>query len=136
MIVPLDSRYATYLANRGPLAIPQANLQANAVTDPAQGSFGFHPRMTQLRGLFTGGKLAVASNVGILFKPTTKADFQTKTQLPPQLFSHSDMQSHWQTADPHRPSSTAGAGASPTQSSPRTRANCRSRFRRQAPVSC
>jgi uncharacterized protein (DUF1501 family) len=103
MIVPLDSRYAAYLANRGPLAIPQANLQANAVTDPAQGSFGFHPRMPQLRGLFAGGRLAVASNVGILIKPTTKADYQTKTQLPPQLFSHSDMQSHWQTADPASP---------------------------------
>ncbi len=103
MVVPLDSRYATYAANRGPLAIPQASLQANSVTDAAQGSFGFHPRMTQLRGLFTSGKLALLSNVGILLKPTTKLDYQTKTQLPPQLFSHSDMQSHWQTADPAAP---------------------------------
>ena len=27
MIVPLDARYATYAANRGPLALPQASLQ-------------------------------------------------------------------------------------------------------------
>ena len=37
MIVPLDARYATYAANRGPLALPQASLQANAVTDPGPG---------------------------------------------------------------------------------------------------
>jgi uncharacterized protein (DUF1501 family) len=103
MIVPLDSRYPTYAANRGPLAIPLASLQANAVSDPVQGSFGFHPRMTQLPGLFNDGKLAVLSNVGILIKPTTKLDYQNKTELPPQLFSHSDMQSHWQTADPDSP---------------------------------
>ena len=37
MIVPLDARFATYAANRGPLAIPFANLQANSVTDAVQG---------------------------------------------------------------------------------------------------
>jgi uncharacterized protein (DUF1501 family) len=103
MVVPLDGRYATYAANRGPLAIPQADLQANAVTDPVQGSFGLHPRMTQTRSLFNAGKLAVVSNVGILLRPTTKADYTSKTQLPPQLFSHSDMQEHWQTSYPQAP---------------------------------
>jgi len=44
--VPLDGRYATYAANRGPLAIPLADMQGNAVTDSVQGSFGLHPRMT------------------------------------------------------------------------------------------
>jgi uncharacterized protein (DUF1501 family) len=103
MIVPLDGRFATYAANRGPLALPQADLQANAVTDPVQGSFGLHPRMIQTRGLFNAGKLAVVSNVGILLRPTTKADYTSKTQLPPQLFSHSDMQEHWQTSYPQAP---------------------------------
>ncbi len=103
MIVPLDSRYATYAANRGPLALPQANLLANSVTDPVQGTFGLHPRMTQTKGLFNAGKLAVVSNVGILLRPTTKVDYTNKYQLPPQLFSHSDMQDHWQTAFPQAP---------------------------------
>src|SRR5213078_2157758 len=87
MIVPLDSRYPAYAANRGPLALPQSSLQANAVTDSAQGLFGFHPRMPQTRGLFNAGKLAVVSNVGALLRPTTKFDFQNRAQLPPQLFS-------------------------------------------------
>ena len=103
MIVPLDARYATYAANRGPLALPMASLQANAVTDPSQGPFGFHPRMAQTRGLFGAGKLAVISNVGVLLRPTTKFDFQNKTQLPPQLFSHNDMQAHWHTSHPQAP---------------------------------
>jgi uncharacterized protein (DUF1501 family) len=103
MIVPLDSRYATYASNRGPLAIPQANLLANAVTDSVQGSFGFHPRMTQTRSLFNTGKLAVLSNVGVLLRPTSKADYTAKNQLPPQLFSHSDMQDHWETSYPQAP---------------------------------
>ena len=69
MVVPLDSRYATYAANRGPLAIPQARLQANAVTDAVQGSFGIHPRMTLLPGLYQAGKVAIVSNVGVLVQP-------------------------------------------------------------------
>jgi uncharacterized protein (DUF1501 family) len=101
--VPLDGRYATYAANRGPLALPLANLQANSVTDSVQGSFGLHPRMTQTRALYNAGKLAVLSNVGILLRPTTKADYNTKNQLPPQLFSHSDMQDHWETSYPQAP---------------------------------
>ena len=100
MIVPLDSRYGTYAANRGPLALPLASLQANAVADPSQGAFGLHPRMTNTRDLFDRGKLAVISNVGVLLRPTTKFDFQNRTQLPPQLFSHNDMQYHWHTCHP------------------------------------
>jgi uncharacterized protein (DUF1501 family) len=100
MIVPLDSRYATYAANRGPLALPLASLQANAVADPGQGAFGLHPRMTSTRDLFNRGKLALISNVGVLLRPTTRFDFQNRTQLPPQLFSHNDMQYHWHTCHP------------------------------------
>ncbi len=104
MIIPLDTtRFNQYTANRGPLALPQANLSANSITDAVQGAFGLHPRMTQTRGLFNAGKLAVMSNVGVLIKPTTKADYNSKTQLPPQLFSHSDMQDHWETSYPQAP---------------------------------
>lgn len=111
MIVPLDAtRFAAYQANRGPLAIPQANLQANAITDPVQGQFGIHPRMPQVRGLFNSGKLAVMSNVGVLLKPTTKAEYQAKIQLPPQLFSHSDMQDYWHTSHPQAPVTSGWGG--------------------------
>jgi uncharacterized protein (DUF1501 family) len=110
MIVPLDGRYAAYAANRGPLALPKTSLQSNSVTDPAQGSFGFHPRMTRSRDLFAAGRLAVVSNVGVLLRPTTKFDFQNRTQLPPQLFSHNDNQDHWFTCRPQVAVSTGWGG--------------------------
>jgi uncharacterized protein (DUF1501 family) len=103
MIVPLDTRFAAYTANRGPLALPQSALQSNLITDGTQGPFGLHPRMTAARSLFNNGNLAVVSNVGVLLRPTSKLDYQSKTQLPPQLFSHSDMQYHWHTANPLAP---------------------------------
>jgi uncharacterized protein (DUF1501 family) len=103
MIVPLDARYPTYAANRGPLALPQSSLAANAITDPVQGPFGLHPRMTRTRELFAGGKTAIVSNVGVLLRPTTKFDFQNRTQLPPQLFAHDNMQDHWYTCHPQVP---------------------------------
>ncbi len=103
VIVPLDSRYALYAANRGPLALPQASLEANAVADPVEGAFGLHPRLLRSRGLFDAGKMAVISNVGVLLRPTSQTDFQNRTGLPPQLFSHSDMRAHWHTGYPQGP---------------------------------
>ncbi len=110
MIVPLDGRYSAYAANRGPLAIPQSYLQVNAVNDPWQGSFGFHPRMSKTAALFKAGRLAVQTNVGPLIQPTTKADYSKRVQLPPQLFSHSDMTEYWHTAHPQAPALTGWGG--------------------------
>lgn len=110
MIVPLDGRYTAYAANRGPLAIPQSYLQVNAINDPLQGSFGFHPRMPKTAALFTAGRLAVQTNVGPLIKPTTKTDYTNRVQLPPQLFSHSDMTEYWHTAHPQAPAVTGWGG--------------------------
>ena len=96
MIIPLAGEYAAYAAGRGNLAIPEAN--ALPISAGVSGrSFGLHPSMPGLQGIFnTDKKLAVISNVGVLTNPTTMATYNSKTNLPPQLFSHSDMQSHWQ----------------------------------------
>lgn len=110
VIIPLGGEYAGYAAGRGNLAIPSANAIA---VDPglAGRSFGFHPSLPGLANIFnTDKKLAVASNVGVLLKPTTKAQYQAQTDLPPQLFSHSDMQSHWQTGLSDQPAQTGWAG--------------------------
>jgi uncharacterized protein (DUF1501 family) len=66
--------------------------------------------MTRTRDLFASGKLAVVSNVGVLLRPTTKFDFQNRTQLPPQLFSHDDCQAHWFTSHPQVPVATGWGG--------------------------
>ncbi len=100
MVVPRDNRYPIYAANRGPLALPLSALQATAISDPVQGPFSLHPRMTRSAALFGSGKLAVLSNVGVLLRPTTKADYDRNLNLPPQLFSHDDQQESWHTCTP------------------------------------
>jgi uncharacterized protein (DUF1501 family) len=110
VIVPLDGRFATYTANRGPLALPRASLDATAVSDPVQGPFAFHPRLAGTSAAFKSGKLAVVSNVGVLLRPTTKFDFQNRTGLAPQRFSLNDMQGHWHTSLPQLPVKTGWGG--------------------------
>ena len=100
MVVPLDARYAAYAGNRGPLALPRSALEATAIHDPVQGPFALHPRMTGSAALFGSGKLAVVSNVGVLLRPTTRADYERNLDLPPQLFSHDDQQESWSTCTP------------------------------------
>lgn len=110
MVIPLGAEYAGYAAGRGNLAIPSANaipLSANI----SGRSFGFHPSLSGLANIFnTDRKLAVVSNVGVLLKPTTLTGYQGKIDLPPQLFSHSDMQSHWQTGRADYPAETGWGG--------------------------
>jgi uncharacterized protein (DUF1501 family) len=110
MIIPLGAEYAAYAAGRGNLAIPSANIIAlpNYVSGR---SFGFHPSMTGLANIMNvEGKLAAVTNVGVLLQPTTKTQYQGQVNLPPQLFSHSDMQSHWQTGRADYPAETGWGG--------------------------
>jgi uncharacterized protein (DUF1501 family) len=66
--------------------------------------YALHPSMTGLAGLFNAGHAAVQLNVGPLVKPTTRAQYnsanRTLNPLPPQLFSHNDQQSIWQSSRP------------------------------------
>ena len=111
--------YAQYLAIRGAysasggLALPQADLAAtllSPVTPPAdwQGNtgrqFALNPTMTRLAGLFNTGKAAVQLNVGPLVVPLTRDQYNSTNRVlyprPPQLFSHNDQQSIWQSSSP------------------------------------
>lgn len=93
-------------AGPGPagLAIEQSAMAATLLnpTTPLSGGrqFALHPAMTGLAGLFNQGRAAVLLNVGPLVRPTTKAEYfspdRTRYPLPPQLMSHNDQQSVWQ----------------------------------------
>ncbi|WP_077037529.1 DUF1501 domain-containing protein [Pelomonas sp. KK5] len=103
MVVPVDtSGYQAYAAARPALALPQAQLLALPPNAQLTGSdagrqMGFAPQMTKLQALFKAGRLGVQMNVGTLLAPTTLAQYQKKSvPLPPQLFSHNDQQSLWQ----------------------------------------
>ena len=74
--------------------------------------YALHPSMTGLAGLFNAGNAAVQLNVGPLVVPMTRTQYnssnRTLNPLPPQLFSHNDQQSIWQSSSPE--GSTVGWG--------------------------
>ena len=97
MLVPTDARYAQYLQSRSVLAIPQSQLLS--LQTGAQSTYGLHPNMPDMQGYFNNDKsLAILANVGTLVQPTTQATYQAFKNLPENLYSHSDQQDQWQTA--------------------------------------
>ena len=126
LIIPtLPEEWANYAAIRTPaLAIPNTDggpataLALNSrngteATFPASDgrTYGFHPAMPHLRTLFDEGRVAPVFNVGSLSFPMTKAQYQSrKVPRPPQLFSHSDQQTQWQTSLPDQPNISGWGG--------------------------
>lgn len=112
MVVPTYTEgYAQYAAARAPqgLAIPKDQLLP--VMPPTLGAeYGFHPNLSELRGLFNQNKLAVISNVGTLVQPITKAQYLAGAPRPEQLFSHSDQVAQFRTAISARSSTTGWGG--------------------------
>jgi uncharacterized protein (DUF1501 family) len=66
--------------------------------------YALHPSMTGMAGLFNAGQAAVQFNVGPLVVPLTRVQYNDSRRalypLPPQLFSHNDQQSVWQSSSP------------------------------------
>ncbi len=119
MIMPTTtSEYTNYSAIRTPiLAIPQNTLlplkQSDGITDymdPDGHTFGLHPACPELQQLFKDGKLAVLMNAGTLVMPITRAQYQSGGKRPPQLFSHADQVTQWQTSVPDQPALTGWGG--------------------------
>ena len=118
MVVPYGtSEYNAYSAARGGLAegnglaLPYADLKVLLSPNLAANTLALHPALGNLQSLFASGKLAVVANTAPLLAPTTLAQYQARSvPLPPQLFSHSDMQTHWQTMRPEVPADTGWGG--------------------------
>ncbi|MBZ5661972.1 MAG: DUF1501 domain-containing protein [Acidobacteriia bacterium] len=97
MLVPTDSRYTQYLQARSVLALPQAELLPLQIN--GQSIYGLHPNIPEMQGYFNNQKsLAIIANVGTLVQPTTQATYRAFKNLPENLFSHSDQQNQWQSA--------------------------------------
>jgi uncharacterized protein (DUF1501 family) len=120
-IVPTDSTYADYASIRGILALPQSSLltlrTGSSAGDPAYvdadgHTYGFHPTCPELQTLFGEGKLSAVFNVGTLVRPITRTEYLTNATgtRPPQLFSHSDQVTQWQTSIPDQPPLTGWGG--------------------------
>ena len=114
LIIPtVQSQYSNYAAIRTPiLAIPQsAILGLTGYTDPNGNTFGLHPSCPELQILFGEGKLAFLLNAGTLVFPISRAQYLAgSVAKPPQLFSHADQQTQWQTSVPDQPPTTGWGG--------------------------
>lgn len=110
LIVPLQAQqYAAYVAARGAVALPQNQLLP--ISDGAQGAFGLHYAMPELKTLYGKGKLALLANVGMLAQPTSYQQFNTPGfGLPTNLRSHSDQVVQMQTGVPTAGGSTGWGG--------------------------
>lgn len=107
MLVPMEtSEYDAYFKSRGggtssSLAIDKSALLAITRGDfvATNLKFGFHPNLGGIQQLFNEGRLAAVPNVGPLIKPLSKQQYletsSDSSDLPPQLFSHSDQQEQW-----------------------------------------
>jgi uncharacterized protein (DUF1501 family) len=113
LVVPtVPSEYNNYAAIRTPiLALPQTSLQTlDGYTDPAGHTYGLHPSCPELKTLFGEGKLAILLNTGTLVYPITRAQYLAGGKKPPQLFSHADQVTQWQTSIPDQPALTGWGG--------------------------
>lgn len=77
--------------------VPATPNPIPAGTGASVRTFALNPHMGPMLPLWTGGRLAIAANVGPLIQPTTKAQYSARSvALPANLMSHNDQQSTWQ----------------------------------------
>ena len=87
------------------MAIPLNSLSSDGH------EYGLHPACPELATLYGENKLAFLFNTGTLVFPMTRAQYQSGIlERPPQLFSHSDQVTQWQTSIPDRPPITGWGG--------------------------
>ncbi len=112
LIIPtLASQYANYAAIRTPvLAIPSSAILPVTSLDGDGNTYGLHPSCPELQALFGEGKLAFLFNTGTMVYPVTRAQYLAGLNKPPQLFSHADQQTQWQTSIPDQPPTTGWGG--------------------------
>ena len=112
MIVPLNGPdYTAFKAIRGSLALPDGNTQLLPVTARDGRPYGLNSGLSAIQPLWAQGKLAVMANVGMLVRPTGRAQYLGATVgLPTNLFSHADQVISMQAGDPNGSGGTGWAG--------------------------
>jgi len=112
VIIPSDTAdYNAYAAARSFLAIPQSQLLPISPATYSDGrTYSLNPNLPELQTLFAQKNLAFLANTGTLVQPTTLAQYLSGAALPPQLFSHIDQQTQWQSSVPDQPFTTGWGG--------------------------
>ncbi len=111
-IIPISTaqqNYSLYAKNRVDLALSQASLLPIA---NGSDTYGLHPSLPEIQGLYKAGKAAVLANVGMLVQPTNRTIFASNNSatIPTALFSHSDQAGQWQSAIPNGLAATGWGG--------------------------
>lgn len=99
MVVPQSTAaFNAYRTIRGGLALPNGDATLTTVTTPGGVPYGLNSGLNAIAPLWAQGKLAVVANVGMLARPTTRAQYLAgSVPLPSNLFSHSDQIQQMQT---------------------------------------
>jgi uncharacterized protein (DUF1501 family) len=108
-IATAQQNYSLYQQNRGGLALAQNTLLP--ITNGTD-TYGLHPSLVEIQGLYNQGKAAVLANVGMLVQPISRAVYLTNNSalVPSALFSHADQSSQWQTGIPSGTGSSGWGG--------------------------
>jgi uncharacterized protein (DUF1501 family) len=111
-VIPISTgqqNYSLYQQNRGGLALAQGSLLPIA---NASDTYGLHPSLVEIQGLYNQGKAAVLANVGMLVEPITRSVYLNNNAalVPSALFSHSDQSAQWQTCIPSGTGSSGWGG--------------------------
>ncbi len=105
-----QARSGVYNQNTNPrgIAIPRGSLQIlNSLNTPGR-TFGLHPSMPLIQGLFNQGKVAFIGNIGTLIEPISRQEFWSESKPTPlALLSHADQLQQWMTG---LPNSRSGIG--------------------------
>lgn len=83
--------YDEYDSVRTDAALPKSQLLPITVPHGTQpcNTFGLHPKLPYIQGLYEDGDASFFANIGILIEPLTSAEFYSKTkQIPRGLFGH------------------------------------------------
>ncbi|MEQ1886297.1 MAG: DUF1501 domain-containing protein [Bryobacteraceae bacterium] len=111
MVIPVNTTknsYTDYANVRKAAAIAQGSV---LTIGAGSETYGLHPAMTAIRDIYNAGKVAILANVGTLAESMTKEQYLAKSaNIPSNLFSHSDQQGQWQTADTSGFGTTGWAG--------------------------
>jgi uncharacterized protein (DUF1501 family) len=116
MVIPSDAfwdnQYAVARpANSGIQIAKGALAPLNAPPSLGGRTFGLHPSLTELAGLFNQNKLGIVTNVGPLVVPVTQSNIDSNP-TPYSLFSHSDQIDCWQTGRSDQRIATGWGGRS------------------------
>ncbi|MFO1450332.1 MAG: DUF1501 domain-containing protein [Opitutaceae bacterium] len=112
MLVPMSgAEYNAFRAVRGSLALPDGNVQLLPITARNGVPYGLNSGLTALHPLWAQGRLAAIANLGMLVRPTSRAQYlAASVGLPTNLFSHSDQVLQMQAGDPNGSGGTGWAG--------------------------